>query len=77
MNRLPNTDNCSKHYATETSATVETQDSIDTDSSNVAPVLRKKYSMQCIPEMPQEVDKVITHNKADTKPEVLVSHVPD
>lgn len=51
---------------------------IDTDSRNLAPMLRKKYFVQC---MPQEGDEGIYHTRhgGHIIPEVVVglSHVPD
>lgn len=74
MSHLQNTGNCPKYCATDTRATVVTREMMYTDSRKCAPMLTKKYSMQC---MLQDGDEDIMHNKADAKPEVVVSHVLD
>lgn len=56
------------------SATIVTQERTDTNSRNFAPVLRKKYFMQC---MPQKCDDVNNHSVSDTKPEEVVSQFLD
>jgi hypothetical protein len=58
-------------WATDTSATVGTQEKIDTDSKMTALVPGKKHFVKCMP----EGDDIIMHNLADIKPEGVVSRV--
>lgn len=59
MSYLPNTGNLSILYVTDTGPAVVTQKRVGTDLRKFVPVVRRKYSMQCVL---QEGDYVFMHH---------------